>query len=92
MIFVFLVSGCADEVDTPTVWYERTSALTAKMGCRYEAMQWNMHCDGVTWVGTRGNCSASEFKVHTIINAILMFMEEARYFEFFVFFFLSLSS
>ena len=54
------VFGCADEPDTRTVWFKRKSVRTAEMGCRYEAIHWNLHCDGNTWVGRRGNCSAGE--------------------------------
>ena len=58
-IYTFSVIGCPELVRPPNTWMKKTSE-GAIVGCTEAKDSWRVLCQGHSWVGEVGNCSACE--------------------------------
>ena len=49
-------------------WYKRDGEA-AIIGCEKEDLTWRLHCEGIEWIGTIGNCPVqSEYQEKLYTN------------------------
>ena len=63
------VIGCSDLTPPVHAWYKREGS-EAVIGCKSNDRVWRLYCNGNTWDGVVGNCSAAESNIQIIYPII----------------------
>ena len=71
--YCVLVIGCSDLTPPAHAWYKREGS-EAVIGCKSNDRVWRLYCNGNTWDGVVGNCSAAEGKIELDIVNIHVFI------------------